>query len=448
MNAPIVQRCVKGTRPPLLAVLLMLAGCLDPVSEPGGTESNPVNDLFPKILALPEALRLGPGADAESSVDVSPDGKTILVCSHGGFTQPSPLWASTDAGATFRRVEPQPNQPFNGDCDISIGPAGEWSVVYDTVASATVAFSTDQGRTWTVNPLTAVPIGGVDRPWIHSAGDRTLYMTYTSVGTGAPDVETFAISSDGGLTWVQRPFLTPAPPERTRKTPGDMYVADNARTIRVPFIRTSQGGSPDFLENAISRDAGTTWSTERVAGPLPTASGIPGGARAADGTLFFSYSARQGGTGDVMVVWSHDDGKSWSEPTAVATNQSFAGLLGNVWVDGRPDGSATLLWVVQHEDPNGTTLWQHMAARIHVVNGLHVEWVLPAGPASGPHPSNLYEFSTVRHDGSGRAHMAFPLVTGPDCKETPAFPSQVGSQNIPRNTACQYLVIEKATMAP
>jgi hypothetical protein len=426
----------------LLGFLLLASGCLDTPGEP------PVDDVLDAVaaaaFALPAAKLLGPGADAESSIDVSPDGQTILVCTHGGFTQPSPLWASTDAGASFKRIEPGPNQPFNGDCDISIAPDGAWVIVYDTVASATVAVSTDKGATWRLNPITGFPIAGLDRPWIHALSRTSLYMTYKSVGAGQPEVDMFAASTDGGISWIQKPYWTPAPPGRTSAIPGDLYVSDGGKTIRVPFIVRGGQGSARILENALSRDGGTTWTTEPIAGNIPVASGIPGGARAADGTLYFSYGTRagSGGKGDVMAVWSHDDGKTWSKPSVVAAEQIFGGLIGNVWIDARPDGTATLFWVLASKDANGTTKWQHQAARINVTGGLVVEKIGPVGPLADPHASNLYEFATVRHDAQGRAHFAFPAVTGASCKQTPAFPSQVGSQQIPRNTACQYVVIE------
>jgi hypothetical protein len=424
-----------------IALVLLIGGCLAPQSPADDTLGDAVAALG---FALPEALQIGTGADAESSIDVSEDGTTILVCSHGGFTQPSPLWASTDSGATFRQVTPQPNQPFNGDCDISIASDGTWSIAYDTVASASVAVSTDQGVSWSINPVTAYAfVGGVDRPWIHTVDADTLYLTYKSVGGGQPELDIFAISNDAGRTWIQKPYFVPEPPGRTSAIPGDLTVSEDGRTIRVPFVVSGDGEAGKSLENAVSRDGGATFTREPVAN-VPNANGIPSGDRADDGVLFFGYGASGDDTGDVMVVYSRDDGKTWSEPTVVAAEQMFGGLLdGQVWLDARLDSSATLFWVNRTET-DGKTMWQHKAARIHVDDDVVLDGISLVGPSSPPHPSSLYEFATVRHDGAGRAHFAFPLALRPDCKETPQFPSQVGSQNIPRNTACQFVVIEAA----
>ena len=426
--------------PTVLLITFGLAGCLDATVTPPD-ETEPATGTLEWVL--PDALQVGTGADAESSIDVSADGQVILVCSHGGFTQPSPLWASTDGGAKFRRIEPGPNQPFNGDCDVSIAPDGTWSIVYDTVASATVAVTTDEGASWSVNPITAYAVvGGVDRPWIHTVDEDTLYMTYKSVGGGQPELDIFAVSNDAGVTWIQKPYFVPAPPQRTSAVPGDLWVSEDGRTIRVPFIVSGDDASGEWVENAVSRDAGNTFTIEPVAGPLPNAQGIPSGDQADDGTLFFGYGVRDGDVGSVMVAFSKDDGKTWSDPVAVSSNETFGGLLeGQVWLDARLDSSATLFWVTANGTDDERT-WQHKAARIDVTDGLDVESIGMVGPSGPPHPSDLYEFAEVSHDALGRAYFAFPLVTSPQCKETPAFPSQVGSNTIPRNTACQYVVIE------
>jgi len=382
-------------------------------------------------------MKLGPGADAESSVQVSPDGKTVLACTHGGFTQPSPLWASVDGGASWRRIEPQPDQPFNGDCDIAIGPDGAWAIVYDTVASATVAYSTDQGKTWSLHYVTGLPIGGLDRPWIEAVGGGKLYLSYHSVGTGAPSVDTFAVSTDGGLTWVQKPYALPEEPERDTTVPGDIVVSPDG-AIRLPLARNSQDHARNYGDIAVSHDGGTTWSFEHAASAVPKMDGIPALARGGDGTLYFSYSATTDMKGDVMVVASNDDGTTWTAPTVVAANQSFAGLVPTVWVAAGPHGEGTLAWMDAVGEGSNAT-WQPMLARVHAAGGaVVVDRITPYGTAGRPAPASLYEFHMVRADGAGKLHASYPMNTGADCKQTPAFPSQVGSGSIPRNSLCLY----------
>jgi hypothetical protein len=421
----------------LLALALAGAGCSSPaVKAPGPLPSAQADTGFLGSTWL----RLGPGADAESSIDVSDDGQTILECSHGGFTQPSPLWVSTDAGKSFKRVEPT-NQPFNGDCDVAVAPDGTWAIVYDTAASATVAVSTNKGASWTLDPVSGIPLGGVDRPWIVGLG-RTLYLDYKSVGNGEAGTHILAVSTDGGLTWVPHAYMPPHYPDRMEGTSGHPFVWDGGRTIGIAVATSGDAGV--YLDLATSHDAGSTWTSSQAVGPIPVVGGIPGGTRAGDGTLYLTYTTpNRDSVGDVYAVTSTDDGKTWSQPQLVAANQTFAGLVATAWVDGRPDGSADVIWMgVVANATKGTQAWQMTQARIHAQGGFAVDALGHVGPIGSPPPASLYEFSEVDHDGSGRTYIADPLFLGPDCKQTPAFPSQVGSQNIPRNTLCEHMVME------
>jgi hypothetical protein len=431
-------------RAPVVAIFVcFLAGCLSTGSPPSATRDvHPTVDA--SLLTSPAKL-LGPGADAESSLAVSPDGKTILACSHGGFTQVSPLWASTDSGASFKRIEPQPNQPFNGDCDVAIADDGSWYITYDTAASATVAATPDQGATWRINYVDAMPYGGVDRPWIQAAGGKTVYLSYQNVAPQG-SIDTLAVSTDAGLTWVPHVVSRAEPPQWVNSVAGHPFLADGGRTIYVLIARAGQGnGGPRQLDLAISRDAGTTWATQRITNPAAIG-GLPTATRAADGTLYLAYTRPSAtrGIGDIVVSFSKDDAKTWVGPGVVAANESVAGFP-TTWIDGRPDGSATLAWMTSRKMEDGTTVWQLSVARVSSGAGLKVEFQGRVGPAGAP--TTLYEFPMVRHDQTGRAYVAFPLVTGPSCKQTPLFPSAVGSGQVPRNNQCQYLLREDGARA-
>jgi hypothetical protein len=81
---------------------------------------------------------------------------------------------------------------------------GTWVVVFDTIASATIAVSHDEGATWSLNYASALPIG-VDRPWLASYEDA-LYMSYADVMAVAPGLGIFATSTDHGRTWSHTPY--------------------------------------------------------------------------------------------------------------------------------------------------------------------------------------------------------------------------------------------------
>ncbi|MBI2078104.1 MAG: exo-alpha-sialidase [Euryarchaeota archaeon] len=421
-----------------LAWALVLSGCLTSPSELGAPDGADL--ALPPIPAWIPA-KVGIGGDAESSVTVSPDGKTVLACSHGGFTKPSPLWASEDGGATWRHIDPQPNPIVSGDCDLAITANGDWFIVYDTIASATVAGSSDKGRTWRFHYLAAPPVGGVDRPWIQAVGNE-LYLIYADVMAAEPFVSFFTKSSDGGRTF--------SPPEvmgyfrgteQSNCFIGHHIVKDGGRTVRVPINcwpeYTSSGNTfPSFINLMTSRDGGRTWITERVAGPHTTSLRTTSASYAGpgDATLWLTYSVDNATGGrDLFAIRSLDDGKTWSAALLVAGGRQVP--LGWAWLDGRPDGSATMAWMDNKKPSNVTgpeRYWQVYAARLGPEG--NVSWVMPVGaPATG---NALYEFLMLRHDAEGRAHIVY-VLPGEGCKVTPP---PFGAQD--RNKQCVHFLKE------
>jgi hypothetical protein len=412
------------------ALLLLLAGCLQPGPGPAPAAADAAAAApWPAVLA-------GPGGDAESSLAVSADGQTVLACSHGGFTQPSPLWASTDGGATYRRVEVAPNQPFDGDCDVAIAADGTWAIVYDTVASATFASSGDQGATWWVHPFAAEPVGGVDRPWILADGDDFL-LAWADVMSALPFAAFFTRTSDGGRTWTPHALMGTFTPAEVNCFMAHPIVAPD-RAVQVPIACKDGddvlGGGPVHLLE--SRDGGTTWSkapTGVRSGGSVTAS------YAGDGSLWMTVDQADGNGSSLGVVHSADGGRTFTGPTWLDSDVTPG--FGWFWVDGRLDGSATAAWMDDAEPTtNGTKGWQVSTARLTFDDSAIKATLGRAGPVGQEAP--LYEFLMVRHDASGRAYVTIPQITGPDCYQAGQLPSQIGSGNIKRNQQCVYVARE------
>lgn len=409
-------------------VLLPLAGCLDDVADDDGDGGGrPVPGRIVPPLAWPAVLA-GPGADAESSLAVSPDGQTVLACAHGGFTQASPLWASTDGGATFRRADPPINQPFDGDCDVAITDDGTWHIVYDTIASATFASSPDQGATWWVHPFTAEPFGGVDRPWILAVGNDVV-LVWADVMAALPFLSFHTRTSDHGRTWSPHTVMgTFTPSEVNCFLAHPILTPDGALQVPIACKDGDEvlGAGPLFLLE--STDEGLTWDR------IPTgvrSGGAISASYAGDGGLWMTVNEQEAKGNRHGVVHSLDQGRSFTEPLWLDSNVTAG--FGWFWVDGRPDGSATTAWMDAHEDET----WQVAAARV----GLDGEQpVLQALGHVGPvGEETIYEFFMVRHDASGRAFISFPQNTGPDCHRAgPLSPPGDAS----RNAQCLYIVVE------
>lgn len=397
-------------------LLLALSGCLSDGTPPA------VADVGQEPWAF-DAILIGPGGDAETAVLVGPDG-LVLACSHGGFGQPSPSWVSEDAGSTWRRLDPQPNPLVSGDCDWAVLDDGTWAIVYDTIASATVAVSNDRGATWSLNFASALPVAGVDRPWLVADGN-TLHMVYANVMAVEPAINMFATSRDQGRTWTEHAVahtFSTEEGDRPNTVIGNPLVRGS--TVRIPLASANlQLGGPTWLGFAVSQDGGATWSEEPVAGPYPSSFHLPVADQAPDGTL---YITKPEGTPDSMaldILVSQDDGVTWS-PVRVAEDVPFPSVTGP-WVDARPDGSATVAWL---RDEDGLrSIW---AARIDGTRIVH-----PARALTEPVPdAAVFEFMMLDHDADGRAFLVYPLDTG-DCTQTTPLASG-------RNAQCVWLLRE------
>jgi hypothetical protein len=410
-----------------LSATLALAGCLGAGEDDAAMPGGPLVDWTAWASTL-----AGPGGDAESSLAVSADGQTILTCSHGGFTQASPLWASMDGGQTYRRFEPEPNQPFNGDCDVAITDDGAWHIVYDTVASATFASSSDHGDSWWVHPFTAEPVGGVDRPWILAVGNDVA-LVWADVMAALPFIAFFTKTSDHGRTWSPHTVIATATPSDVNCFIAHPVAFDGGATFQVPIVcgglQDDTGTGPIYIME--STDDGVTW--DRIPTGVRSGGSITA-SYAGDGGLWLTVSEPDEEGSAHGVVHSTDNGRSFTEPLWLDGNVTPG--FGWFWVDGRPDGSATVAWMDSHE--NGT--WQAAAARVLMGDGPILEAFGHVGPLGEEAP--LYEFFMVRHDGTGRAFLAIPQITGPDCYQPGTLPSQLGSGSVPRNAQCVYVVRE------
>lgn len=438
---PLLRDPASAVRTPLVVVLVLvlavplLAGCLGQTLPPAPEGAGDVGGgLDAAAPAFTEPRLIGPGGDAETSLTIGPNG-TMLACSHGGFRKPSPLWMSDDGGTTWTEMDPRPNPVPSGDCDVAVGDDGQLYMMYDTVASATVAATRDGGRSWTVNPVAALPVGGVDRPWIAAGPGDDLYLLYQNVAVAEPALDMFARSTDGGATWTEHSVISVTdPPDRTHDIVGDMVVSDDGATIRAPMLRwnafagDSGQRAPKWVGLATSTDRGASWSVENVAGPVDVPLQIPALTLAGDGSLYMALTTWNETLADINFLHSADEGATWTGPVRVADGYGFPAVKA-AWVDGRPDGSATMAWMHVNE-----TGWQVSAARIDAAAEDPVAWVRNLTPRRDV--DNLFEFIMVDHDAEGLAHVVYPMA-GEGCARP-----LVAQDN--RNLQCVRIVSEVA----
>ena len=388
-----------------LAALLIvaIAGCAAPGAEPD-TPEPAVADL----LAFDEPIVAGayPNSQAEAFIEASPDGQTLLTCAHGEFRESSPMYASTDGGTTWRQLAAPADSPFGGDCEVALN-GDTWVFLASTVASATTLVTQDQGATWSVNPVAAVPTNGLaDRPWISFDGDRLL-LSYMPLWF-QPGLIGTMFSDDLGQTWSVPSYASQVAPGQTSAVQGQFLVDPSDGSVRIPLVKTmgteiNQVGSIT-LALSTSADHGATWTERTVKGPFQAYfAGSTAVAQGGDGTLYWTYYADVAGKVATFVMVSADRGASWGEPVSVNLGSLPASIA---WGDGRPDGSMDLVWAGNDTQADGKP--QVTVLRLdHRVPGLVVDR-FDFAPLEATAP----EFVTLEHDAAGNAYVVLPEMEG------------------------------------
>ena len=159
---------------------------------------------------------------AEPAIRATPDGK-FFGASENGLGGGTLAWASTDGGSHYYS-SPSPNdvsaggtstgqeaglEPGGGDTDVAVATGknalGNYNsyVVSLTLANIDVSTSTDNGKTYTLNPATSLPID--DRPWAAATGASKVCISYlTAPGVLLPQVGLHVqCSLDAGKTFPQ-----------------------------------------------------------------------------------------------------------------------------------------------------------------------------------------------------------------------------------------------------
>src|SRR3954453_5075666 len=126
---------------------------------------------------------------SEPGIDVGPDnaiyvnGPTGLLSNLPG--SPSNLYRSKDGGATWMLTPAslRANLPGGGDFDITIDPKTNTPASTDPwLGSAPVGKSTDDGQSWTANPLQGIIVQ--DRQWVATSGGGVVYHATQQIPSG------------------------------------------------------------------------------------------------------------------------------------------------------------------------------------------------------------------------------------------------------------------------
>jgi hypothetical protein len=383
-----------------------------------GASTRPHTTWVTHALPAAKGTGLTRNEDGEPGIGVTPTGQFWIAsdiapyASHdprvdpaAGLLSGSDIWTSTDGGRAYRWV----SDPFAAakntaglageDTDLAVATGKNSSGHYNVyaaslwVGSSALAWSSDGGKTWSVNPLGGVP--AQDRPWLAADGPCTVYVAYHQLPTFTPTVSTYDVCTTGFVPVKNGATLDPV--SSTNLTLSDFpgltssfnkLVVDNSPTskhrhsIYVPMSLCNVEAAPDLVVNAnssncpkgtqyvvaVSTDGGQTFSYHPVALDKSGATLVWTGTVGTDaaGTVYFAWSDEKNSYLDV----SRDGGRTWTKPRQLNRPRTAAiyptvaggragrvdiawygtdraGNSNNAKVMGKPNAAGSARWTVE-----------------------------------------------------------------------------------------------------
>jgi hypothetical protein len=272
--------------------------------------------------AFAAPVTVGTGA-SEPGIDVASNG-TLYVDGPDGLlsngTSPSPVWRSVNGGDTWTQTPPglRQDSPGGGDSQIAVDPTnGHLAFIDLWLGASTASTSTDQGNTWTAQPLGGPPVQ--DRPWIASAGGGVVYQAVHQIPAGI----VVSKSVDGGLSYLPDGVAaTPVDQTGCICPPGNVIAQGGTGALgtgdKVGVIYADSSGGIKF---ASSNNGGLTFSNAAVAPDSSGASNsnFPVVANAGNNHLAAVWLNEGPSSDSVQLSQSTDWGKTWSAPTTIVS---------------------------------------------------------------------------------------------------------------------------------
>jgi hypothetical protein len=286
---------------------------------------------------------------AEPAIGVSPSGR-FFGASENGLGGGTLAWVSGDNGLHYAST-PSPNdvsagsesvgaesglEPGGGDTDVGVATAPNARGTYNayvaslTLANIDVSTSIDNGRSWSLNPATALPVD--DRPWLAAAGASKVCISYlTAPGILLPQAGLHVqCSNDAGASFPQVSNAYDTSPVGLAASQGGsrtgnlVFDPSNAQYMYTVFAyaNVEDAANPSaFLHNvgiAVSSDGGLTWHDYPVrVNPDVTAkydNQFVNVAVDKGGSIYVAYSDNSG----IFYQASTDHGQTFSAPVRVS----------------------------------------------------------------------------------------------------------------------------------
>jgi hypothetical protein len=292
---------------------------------------------------------------AEPAIAVSPTGR-FFASSENGLGGGTMAWTSGDNGLHYSST-PSPNdvstgsdsvgnesglEPGGGDTDAAVATAPNASGTYNayiislSLANVDVSTSTDNGASWSLNPVTGLPID--DRPWVAATGASKVCISYlTAPGILLPQVGLHVqCSTDAGHSFgvpanaYDTSDVGLAASQGGSRTGNLVFDPSNASNLYTVFAyeNIEDGPNPNaFLHNvgiAASSDGGQTWHDYAVhVNPDISAkydNQFVNVAVDKAGVVYVAYSDNHG----IFYQYSTNHGQTFSAPVQVSQGSDTA----------------------------------------------------------------------------------------------------------------------------
>ena len=431
---------------PFAAALVALFGAF------GGAQAQILNAAFTTPVELPNSANGG-----EPSLIIDSTGRLYATFPQGlgNVTgSGSPVWTSTDRGATWSQpTNPSEDPVAGGDTDLALDSKGDLYQVDLWLGNSAVSLSTDHGQTWTSNEwghLTPVD----DRPWLaYDKSSDTMYMAWDGADAihVARTASAVALSQNpqAGLLFPQDVPAVPecllggnnpcdtSPIRQCVCPPGGIAVDQSSGQVYVSYSRQNGGTLGGGTGVSTSTDGGLTWTHSSVPNSggsgsafdtqfnfSPIAVDSHGVVYVAWGEGVGTPDANRNYPGGVVIKYSYsaDHGQTWSAPVKVSTTTTSVFPSLDVVSPGVVDIAyyGTSSGITHNADPNiATGPWNVYLTKVTGANtatptlagatavlGIH-SGCIQSGGAANCSDRSLLDFFQLRVDSAGLANIIY-----------------------------------------
>ena len=300
---------------------------------------------------------------SENSIIVDPnDNMTALNSNNSGGPGGTPIYGANDlytfdGGETFDGENSGAAGNNSGDPAACIGTDGRWYVGYIKNSGQGVAYSDNQGQSWTHVQVAPKPGTGwndmadKNHMWLDrksgSPYENNLYDAWTDFGGSSDNEIVLKYSNDRGETWSTKKVLSLGVNAGNHNQGVNVQTGPNGEVYAVWSIYDGWPQDEKALGFAKSLDGGETWETSfRIIDNIRGIrnSGVPQNMRVAGFPSMTVDISNGSNSGNIYVVWTNigvpgvntgsdrsaymikstDEGATWSEPIRV--NQDPIGL--------------------------------------------------------------------------------------------------------------------------